>query len=299
MLQSKQPRVCDYEGSNYRTDFWEGKGRSYEDGVERQVMRPWLKKGGKRLIEIGAAYGRLANEYDAYEQVILLDYSFSQLQYARQQLGDSRFIYVAANAYQLPFKHGIVDGATMIRVIHHFENVPNVLGQIRNILANQGQFILEFANKNNLKAQLRHRMNKQAWNPNDLNPVEFVEMNFNFHPLYMQNALDRTGFITHDRVPVSWLRLGLFKRVLPLSMMLGVDSLLQKPKWLVSPSIFTKNSPKPDDSIPDNTDLTGNRIFACPITGSELVEDGNYLVNRDGLRWEIKDGIYIFKEPAS
>jgi hypothetical protein len=24
------PPICDYEGSNYRTDFWEGRGRAYE-----------------------------------------------------------------------------------------------------------------------------------------------------------------------------------------------------------------------------------------------------------------------------
>jgi hypothetical protein len=28
-------RICDYEGSRYRYDFWEGKGREYEDMAER------------------------------------------------------------------------------------------------------------------------------------------------------------------------------------------------------------------------------------------------------------------------
>ena len=27
------PQVCDYEGSKYRTDFWEGQNREYEDRV--------------------------------------------------------------------------------------------------------------------------------------------------------------------------------------------------------------------------------------------------------------------------
>jgi hypothetical protein len=25
------PRICSYEDSTYRTDFWEGQGREYED----------------------------------------------------------------------------------------------------------------------------------------------------------------------------------------------------------------------------------------------------------------------------
>jgi len=30
--------VIDYEGSGYRTDFWEGQGREYEDAVERLTL---------------------------------------------------------------------------------------------------------------------------------------------------------------------------------------------------------------------------------------------------------------------
>jgi hypothetical protein len=33
------PPVCDYEGSDYRTRFWEGQGRDYEDQAERIALR--------------------------------------------------------------------------------------------------------------------------------------------------------------------------------------------------------------------------------------------------------------------
>ena len=42
-----RPPICDYEGSNYRTEFWEGKGRNYEDQVERIALRRLLPKHGK------------------------------------------------------------------------------------------------------------------------------------------------------------------------------------------------------------------------------------------------------------
>ena len=34
-----RPSICDYEGSNYRTEFWENQGRDYEDKAERVALR--------------------------------------------------------------------------------------------------------------------------------------------------------------------------------------------------------------------------------------------------------------------
>lgn len=293
---TETPRICDYEGSTYRTDFWEGKGRSYEDTVERQVLRQLLPSQGKRLLEIGAGFGRLTQEYNNYEHVVLLDYSFSQLQYAREQLGDERYSYVAADAYKLPFKQGVFDGATMIRVLHHFENVPAVLKEIRRVLSDDACFILEFANKHNLKAMLRYAMGKQDWNPNTLEPVEFVELNFDFHPDYVQNELAKTDFSTQKRIPVSFFRLALLKNTIPENILASLDSLAQKTNWLIAPSIFTKNTVTGQSG--NNLSLSRDAIFASPETGGELKHEGSFMVDEQGTRWEIRDGIYDFKEPV-
>ncbi|MDQ7026280.1 MAG: methyltransferase domain-containing protein [Anaerolineae bacterium] len=295
-MSDKAQRICDYEGSTYRTDFWEGQGRNYEDLVERQVLRQLLPAQGKRLLEIGAGFGRITEEYGNYEHVVLLDYSFSQLQYARERLGDDGYTYVAADAYQLPFKAGVFDGATMIRVIHHFENVPKVLSGIRHVLANEACFILEHANKRNLKALLRHRIGKQAWNPNTLDSVEFVELNFNFHPDYIERELKTAEFEMQERIPVSFFRLGLLKRTIPVGVLVGLDTMLQKTGWLIAPSIFTKN--QAIGSGADNLIVESDDIFACPQTGGELHREGNHFINATGTRWEIRDGIYDFKDPV-
>src|SRR5690606_27066967 len=119
-MPEPRPRICDYEGSNYRIEFWESKDRNYEDRVERVALRRLLPLNGKRLLEIGAGFGRLTSEYTAFDQVVVMDYSLSQLQYAQEHLGRSgRYIYVAADAYRLPFQDGVFDAATMIRVLHH------------------------------------------------------------------------------------------------------------------------------------------------------------------------------------
>lgn len=291
-----QPRICDYEESDYRTRFWEGQGRDYEDRVEREVLCRLLPTKGKRLLEIGAGFGRLSAEYSMYEQVVLLDYSFSQLQYARQQLGDERFLYVAADAYKLPFKPNAFDGATMIRVLHHFERVPQVLTNIRRTLSADALFILEFANKHNLKAMLRYALRRQNWSPYRLDPVEFVALNYDFHPTYIDNALKASGFLIQQRVPVSWLRLGILKRSIPTDLLVRFDAALQQSGWLASPSVFTLNQATGTGSrqVLDNSE----DIFACPLTGGELHREGDTLVNDAGVRWAIRDGIYVFKAPS-
>ncbi|MGB1288013.1 MAG: class I SAM-dependent methyltransferase, partial [Aggregatilineales bacterium] len=246
-------------------------------------------------LEIGAGFGRLTEEYRAYDEVVVLDYSFSQLQYAREQLGDEGYIYVAADAYKLPFKPGVFDGATMIRVLHHFEDAPRVLSGIRRVMAENATFILEYASKRNLKAMLRYHTGRQSWNPYTPDPVEFVELNYNFHADYIKNTLTDNNFAMQRSIPVSFFRLGLLKKTVPAGLLAGMDSLMQQTGWLVSPSVFTKN--QATGNTGSQIHLSRDDIFACPLTGSDLTREDDMLINADGQRWEIHDGIYDFKTP--
>lgn len=295
--QSDEPRICDYGDSNYRQDFWEGQGRDYEDAVERLALAKLLPSSGERLLEIGAGFGRITGEYRMFRQVVLLDYSLEQLQYARGRFGDERCLYVAANAYRMPFQPGAFDAATMIRVIHHFEDVPAVLAQIEKTLCQGSRFILEYANKRNLKAILRHSLGRSAWNPHELDPVEFVELNFNFHPQYIERQVSLCGFEIKRAIPVSWLRLALLKRMLPVELLARLDSAMQKTGWKLSPSIFLDlRLEKPDSPklVADDDPLA---ILRCPQTGSKLRRDGESLVNAHGLRWPVQGGVYDFRKP--
>ncbi|HRT31545.1 MAG TPA: hypothetical protein P5211_03925 [Anaerolineae bacterium] len=71
--------ICNYEGSRYSTEFWDS-SRAYEDGAERAALRVLLPPQGRRLIEIGAGFGRLADLYQGYETVVLFDYASTQLE---------------------------------------------------------------------------------------------------------------------------------------------------------------------------------------------------------------------------
>lgn len=295
---SRRPRICDYGDSSYRQDFWEGQGRDYEDAVERRLLRSlFQRRGGRRLLEIGAGFGRISGEYRAYEQVVLLDYSLEQLQYARRQLGDDGYVYVAADAYRMPFRPASFDAATMIRVLHHFEDVPAVLRQIREVLADESRFILEYANKRNLKAMARHLLGRNGWDPYSLAPVEFVELNFNFHPDYMRRCVSESGFRLQRALPVSWLRLNALKRALPTGLLAALDAAFQHTGWELSPSIFLDLKTTGSGSqalIPAEDPLA---IMRCPETGAALRRAEGGLLSDGGSRWAIQQGVYDFRQP--
>ena len=118
---TENPPVCNYEGSDYQTSFWERGDRAYEDAAEGVAIKRLLPKEGNLLLELGAGAGRNTPRYHGYKKVVLLDYSRTQLEQAQQRLGQSeRTMFIAADVYRLPFQNGIFDGATMIRTLHHY-----------------------------------------------------------------------------------------------------------------------------------------------------------------------------------
>ena len=183
-----QPPVCDYDGSDYQSSFWDRGGRQYEDRVEAIALERLLPKSGQLLLELGAGAGRNTARYPGFTRIVLVDYSRTQLQQAQVRLGDlNRYIYVAADIYRLPFIGGLFDAATMIRTLHHMADAPRALSQVRDTLGPNATFILEFPNKLNSKAILRYWLGRQAWSPFTLEPVEFAELNFDFHPDAVRN----------------------------------------------------------------------------------------------------------------
>ena len=193
MARAERP-ICNYEGSAYRTEFW-GQGRDYEDAVERVALRHLLPPMGHRLIDIGGGYGRLFPLYSGYDEVVLFDYALSQLQQGRELWGEGgseekpHYTYVAGDFYSFPFAPGLFDTVVMVRTLHHAADAPAVLQGVSRIVAPAGAFVLEFANKRNLKAILRFLVRRQEWSPFDREPVEFVELNFDFHPAWIREQL--------------------------------------------------------------------------------------------------------------
>ena len=289
MAEPPRP-LCDYEGYDYEGAFWPG--RDYEDAVERIALGKILPRSGGRLVEIGAAFGRLADLYDGYKRVVLLDPAKSQLREARERLGeDRRLLFVVGDAYQLPLSTSAFDVALTVRVLHHLTDVPAAFKEVHRILRPRGRYILEYANKRNLKEILRFLVGRSRGRPFSLEPVEYVPLHFNFHPSYIESGMRVAHFHVERSLAVSSLRSALLKRLVPQSWLVRVDGALQGPtaSFRLAPSMFLR-------ALAEKTGPESDRLFQCPACGEEeLDEDDSSLrcVNC-GRDWPIEDGIYDF-----
>ena len=295
-MSDNQPPVCDYEGSDYQTSFWEQGKRAYEDQVGAVALRRLLPQSGELLLEVGAGAGRNTPRYRGFRRVVLLDYSRTQLAQARQRLGeDARYLYVAANAYRLPFVDGVFDGATMIRTLHHMAEPSLALSEVRRVLQPKAAFILEFANKRNFKAIVRYALRRQEWSPFSAEPVEFAELNFDFHPRALRSWLQALDFQVERQLTVSHFRVSLLKRLVPLQLLVGMDSLAQWSGdwWQLTPSVFLRAR-----AVGATPVAQPGAFFRCPECGNaNLQEASQALICPDcGRRWAMRDGIYDFRE---
>ena len=292
-MSDNTPPICDYEGSDYQTSFWEQGGRAYEDAVEEIALTRLLPPRGDFLLELGAGAGRNTPRYQNFSRIALVDYSRTQLVQARQRLGDShRYLYVAADIYHLPFVEGLFDAATMIRTLHHMANPDLALSQTHRVMQPEGIFILEFANKRNLKSILRYVLGKQEWNPFSQEQVEFVRLNFDFHPKAIRRSLHACGFEVERQLTVSHFRMGFLKRHIPHGVLVNLDSLLQwTGAWIqVSPSVFSRCR------VLGGQIAAGDQIFQCPQCYTPLAGvESDLHCTQCGTTYPYHDGIYDFR----
>ena len=195
----------------------------------------------------------------------------------------------------------------MIRVLHHMADAPKALGQVKNVIRSNGVFILEYANKLNLKAILRYLLGRQTWSPFTLEPVEFVKLNFDFHPKAIRNWLENLGFTIEKTLTLSHFRMRLLKRIVPTDLLVFLDSLFQWTGawWQFTPSVFVKSARRDGTSYSRSTppheqdNILRDAYFKCPECGhSPLINKNDFLeCSRCGKRWGVKDGIYDFREP--
>jgi ubiquinone/menaquinone biosynthesis C-methylase UbiE len=294
-VTSTQPPICNYEDSDYQTRFWEQGGRAYEDRAEATALQRLLPESGELLLELGAGAGRNTPRYTGFKQVVLVDYSLTQLQQAVQRLGgNQRYIYVAADIYKLPFVEGLFDAATMIRTLHHMAEPQLALNQVRSTLQTGAIFILEYANKQNIKAILRYVFRKQSWSPFSTESVEFEKLNYDFHPQAVRGWLDESGFSLQNQLAVSYLRMGVLKRKLPIDLLARLEAWLQPTgRWCqLSPSVFTRSQ-----AVGETPKAQAGTFFKCPVCESNNLEPyGARLICKECSReWPIREGIFDFR----
>ena len=238
--------ISDYNGYDYKKEFWENVDREYEDQADRMAIRKLLPKRMEKFADIGGGYGRLANEYlKRAHKVIIFDYSKSELKQAKEIYGD-KIETRAGDIYELPFKDGELDGLMMIRVTHHLKKMDKAMAELYRVLKPGGVAVIEVANKRTLPKMVRYATGRSKVNPFDKSVADYKEISkdgfYNYHPKYVEEIFDRTGFKTEKVLSVSNFRSKKLKKLFGTQNLVKMEDKAQKALAPIrfAPSIYYK-----------------------------------------------------------
>ncbi|MBR3236747.1 class I SAM-dependent methyltransferase [Candidatus Saccharibacteria bacterium] len=244
--------ISDYNGYDYKKKFWEDADREYEDQADRMAIRKLLPKRMNKFADIGGGYGRLANEYlKRAHKVYIFDYSKSELKQAKEIYGD-KIETKAGDIYELPFKDNELDGLMMVRVTHHLKDMNKAIAELYRVLKPGGVAVIEVANKRTLPKMARYALGKSKVNPFDLKVANYKEISadgfYNYHPKYVEEIFEKTGFKTEKVLSVSNFRSRGLKKVFGTKNLVRMEDKAQKALAPIrfAPSIYYKLR-KPED----------------------------------------------------
>lgn len=238
--------VSDYNGYDYKKEFWEDVDREYEDQADRMAIRKLLPKRMEKFADIGGGYGRLANEYlKRAHKVCLFDYSKTELKQAKDIYGD-KIETKAGDIYKLPFKDNELDGLMMVRVTHHLKHLDKAIAELYRVLKPGGVAVIEVANKRTLPKMARFLTGRSKVNPFDKKVANYKEISkdgfYNYHPKYVEEIFDRAGFKTEKVLSVSNFRSNTLKKVLGTNNLVKLENSAQQTLAPIrfAPSIYYK-----------------------------------------------------------
>ncbi len=220
--------------------FWAD--REYEHEAEVMAIQRLL--GANRFdtaVDIGGGFGRLVECLSRYaRRVIVVEPSEVQRKLIARFAPRAVITNGDAAETNLPVKS--CDLVVMVRVAHHLPNLQESLDEMYKILKPGGLLILEFANANNFKSELRHylRLRRVPLTPIKVGTQEIDIPFVNHHPTTIKKMLHQDGFVIQKILSVSNFRSPLLKKILPLSILLALEGSSQRllGKVYFGPSIF-------------------------------------------------------------
>ena len=238
--------ISDYNGYDYKTEFWENADRKYEDQADRMAIRKLLPKRMDKFADIGGGYGRLAGEYlKRAHKIYIFDYSKTELAQAKEIYGD-KIETKAGDIYKLPFHDDELDGLMMVRVTHHLKDLPKAIAELYRVLKPGGVAVIEVANKRTLPKMARYITGRSKVNPFDKKVANYKEISkdgfYNYHPKYVEEIFAKTGFKQERVLSVSNFRSKTLKKVFKTDNLIKMENAAQKMLAPVrfAPSIYYK-----------------------------------------------------------
>jgi ubiquinone/menaquinone biosynthesis C-methylase UbiE len=192
LAAGKKPHQL-YDQTDYR-EFWAGLSKMKLDELEHRVVKRLLPGSGRRIIDIGCGYGRLAGCYEGrFQQAVMLDGSIALLRQARDNTG-GRAVYVAADIFNVPFRTGAFDAALMVRVLHHLPRPQACLSEMRRILSEDGRLVMSYSNKRNAWRIGLWLTGRTPHNPLTLEPLAVEDTFIHYHLRYVRRLMIEAGF---------------------------------------------------------------------------------------------------------
>lgn len=237
-----------YDSYDYR-DYWQN--RTYEDLSEKLAIKHLLKQipSSQRinLIDIGGGFGRLSSYFGpSFQNCLLVDPSTKLLGEAKELFAKQVGLKTKqGSAEKLPVDSSAYDVALMVRVLHHLPNPRQAFLEAYRALKPQGFLLLEFANKTHFLSRLKSWLRGNTVFSNSLKPANLSTSAdnipfLNHHPMRIEEDLKQAGFTIIEGLSVSNFRSTLLKKIIPLPILLSMESTCQKPLFSLhfGPSLF-------------------------------------------------------------
>lgn len=214
--------------------YWDG--RDYEHAAEEMAIKRLLEgKKFRNAVDVGGGYGRLCILLEKYAaKVTLAEPSQQQLDIAEDFLKDHPEIdRKLLQADNLKFPNGSIDLLTMVRVMHHLPDPTAEFNEIARVLSSDGYAMIEVANYIHARNRVKHIMHRKKLptKPVDIrseahrgeDEIAFV----NHNPKTVIKQLSHAGLKVNRILSVSNLRSPGLKKVMPKSVMLAIEGILQ------------------------------------------------------------------------
>ena len=134
----------------------------------------------------------------------------------------------------------------MIRVTHHLKDMPKAIAELYRVLKPGGVAVIEVANKRTLPKMVRYVTFRSKVNPFSKEVANYKEISadgfYNYHPKYVEEIFNKTGFKRERVLSVSNFRSKTLKKVFKTNNLVKMEEAAQTALAPIrfAPSIYYK-----------------------------------------------------------